>query len=78
MTEDRILELTLHPLQHWHGLNQRSSNWADGVAFVNQCPIASSNSFLYDFESGNQAGEYLRWISCLLISYSRARDFLVP
>ncbi|PIL23727.1 transporter [Ganoderma sinense ZZ0214-1] len=43
---------------HWHGLYQRSSNWADGVAFVNQCPIASDNSFLYDFEARNQAGTF--------------------
>nr|VWO98767.1 Tetraspanin [Ganoderma boninense] len=43
---------------HWHGLYQRSSNWADGVAFVNQCPIASGNSFLYDFESRKQAGTF--------------------
>jgi hypothetical protein len=24
---------------HWHGLQQRNSSWADGVAFVSQCPI---------------------------------------
>jgi hypothetical protein len=24
---------------HWHGLRQRNSSWADGVAMVSQCPI---------------------------------------
>ena len=35
---------------------QKDSNWADGSAFVNQCPIASGNSFLYDFRVPDQAG----------------------
>jgi hypothetical protein len=32
--------LTFAPLQHWHGFFQKGTNWADGPAFVNQCPIA--------------------------------------
>ncbi|KIK54007.1 hypothetical protein GYMLUDRAFT_77296 [Collybiopsis luxurians FD-317 M1] len=39
---------------HWHGLFQKSTNWADG-AFVTQCPIASGNSFLYNFNVPDQA-----------------------
>ncbi|KAL0565416.1 hypothetical protein V5O48_016606 [Marasmius crinis-equi] len=34
---------------HWHGIRQNRSNWADGVAFVTQCPITPGDSFLYDF-----------------------------
>ncbi|EIN05334.1 laccase [Punctularia strigosozonata HHB-11173 SS5] len=43
---------------HWHGLFQKGTNWADGPAFVNQCPIASGNSFLYDFTVLDQAGTF--------------------
>ncbi|KAI0660667.1 laccase 5 [Cubamyces menziesii] len=43
---------------HWHGFFQKGTNWADGPAFVNQCPIASGHSFLYDFHVPDQAGTY--------------------
>ncbi|KAM5532459.1 hypothetical protein V8D89_013875 [Ganoderma adspersum] len=43
---------------HWHGLFQRGTNWADGPAFVTQCPIASGDSFLYDFRVPGQAGTF--------------------
>ncbi|KAI0334354.1 laccase [Cubamyces sp. BRFM 1775] len=43
---------------HWHGFFQHGTNWADGPAFVNQCPIASGNSFLYDFQVPDQAGTF--------------------
>nr|ALF95043.1 laccase [Crustodontia chrysocreas] len=43
---------------HWHGITQHGSNWADGPAFVTQCPIASGNSFLYDFSVPDQAGTF--------------------
>ncbi|KAJ6590849.1 laccase 2 [Mycena sp. CBHHK59/15] len=43
---------------HWHGLFQHGSNWADGPAFVTQCPIAANHSFLYDFTVPDQAGTY--------------------
>ncbi|KAH9926904.1 Cupredoxin [Fomitopsis serialis] len=41
---------------HWHGIKQRHSNWADGPAFVTQCPIAADDSFLYHFDVPDQAG----------------------
>ncbi|KAL0063540.1 laccase, multicopper oxidase, benzenediol:oxygen oxidorectuctase [Marasmius tenuissimus] len=43
---------------HWHGFFQKDSPWADGVAFVTQCPIAKGNSFLYDFKAQDQAGTF--------------------
>ncbi|KAI3601573.1 laccase, partial [Moniliophthora roreri] len=53
---------TIGPLivgnKHWHGFFQQSTNWADGMAFVNQCPIAKGNSFLYDFTATDQAGTF--------------------
>ncbi|EIW60660.1 phenoloxidase [Trametes versicolor FP-101664 SS1] len=43
---------------HWHGFFQKGTNWADGPAFVNQCPIATGHSFLYDFQVPDQAGTF--------------------
>ncbi|KAK0218569.1 laccase lcc5 [Armillaria nabsnona] len=43
---------------HWHGLFQKGSNWADGPAFINQCPIARGDSFLYRFDTAGQAGTF--------------------
>ncbi|KAK0454222.1 laccase lcc5 [Desarmillaria tabescens] len=43
---------------HWHGLFQKGTAWADGPAFVSQCPIVTGDSFLYTFDSANQAGTY--------------------
>jgi iron transport multicopper oxidase len=43
---------------HWHGFFQSHSAWADGPAFVTQCPIAPGNSFLYDFKANGQAGTF--------------------
>ncbi|KAF7319803.1 Laccase G [Mycena kentingensis (nom. inval.)] len=43
---------------HWHGFFQTNNSWADGVAFVNQCPIATGDSFLYTFPTGDQAGTF--------------------
>ncbi|KAI0720117.1 laccase [Cerioporus squamosus] len=43
---------------HWHGFFQKGTNWADGPAFVNQCPISSGHSFLYDFRVPGQAGTF--------------------
>ncbi|KAJ7098631.1 laccase lcc5 [Mycena belliarum] len=46
LTDDSMLRSTSI---HWHGVFQQQSSWADGTAFVTQCPIAANNSFLYDF-----------------------------
>ncbi|KAI0252556.1 laccase [Lactifluus subvellereus] len=43
---------------HWHGLFQRHTNYADGPAFVTQCPIVPEESFLYDFQVPGQAGTF--------------------
>nr|AAR01249.1 laccase 8 [Coprinopsis cinerea]DAA04513.1 TPA_exp: laccase 8 [Coprinopsis cinerea okayama7\ len=43
---------------HWHGIYQKHTNWADGVAGVNQCPIGPGDSFLYQFDVPNQAGTF--------------------
>ncbi|KAK7037630.1 laccase, multicopper oxidase, benzenediol:oxygen oxidorectuctase [Paramarasmius palmivorus] len=43
---------------HWHGFFQKGTAWADGPAFVTQCPIAKGDSFLYDFRVPDQAGTF--------------------
>ncbi|KAJ6474980.1 laccase 1 [Mycena sanguinolenta] len=43
---------------HWHGFFQKNSSWADGPAFVNQCPIAANNSFMYTFSTAAQTGTF--------------------
>nr|5E9N_A Chain A, Laccase 2 [Steccherinum murashkinskyi] len=43
---------------HWHGLFQKGTNWADGPAFVTQCPIITGQSFDYNFNVPGQAGTF--------------------
>ncbi|KAJ7235142.1 Lac2 protein [Mycena haematopus] len=43
---------------HWHGLFQKGTNWADGPAWVTQCPIIPGHSFLYNFQVPDQAGTF--------------------
>ncbi|KAF8998387.1 laccase [Cyathus striatus] len=43
---------------HWHGIFQHNTSWADGPVGVNQCPITSGDSFLYDFTVPDQAGTF--------------------
>ncbi|KAG1746509.1 laccase [Suillus lakei] len=43
---------------HWHGIYQNRTNYADGVTFVTQCPIAQNHSFLYSFDAQGQAGTF--------------------
>lgn len=62
-----------HLLQHWHGFFQHDTNWADGPAFITQCPITSGHSFDYNFQVPDQAGEPLKFIAnccCVFTPYS--------
>ncbi|KAF7325235.1 Laccase I [Mycena kentingensis (nom. inval.)] len=43
---------------HWHGLFMQGTSFADGAAFVTQCPIAPGHSYLYDFQTKGQAGTF--------------------
>ncbi|VDB90317.1 unnamed protein product [Peniophora sp. CBMAI 1063] len=43
---------------HWHGLFQHTTNHADGVAFVTQCPLIPNESFLHQFSVPGQAGTF--------------------
>lgn len=41
---------------HWHGLKHYRNGWADGPAYITQCPIQTGNSYLYDFNVTGQRG----------------------
>ncbi|VDB96280.1 unnamed protein product [Peniophora sp. CBMAI 1063] len=43
---------------HWHGIDQKHTAWADGVASVTQCPIVPGGAFEYKFKVDGQAGTY--------------------
>ncbi|KAJ7254816.1 yellow laccase [Mycena rebaudengoi] len=56
--EDRLTDNTMLKSTsiHWHGFFQKGTSYADGPAFVTQCPITPQHSFLYDFKVPDQAG----------------------
>ncbi|WJZ85518.1 hypothetical protein VitviT2T_005046 [Vitis vinifera] len=35
---------------HWHGLKQFRNGWADGPAYITQCPIKTGHSYTYNFQ----------------------------
>ncbi|GMY08084.1 laccase-17 [Fagus crenata] len=41
---------------HWHGILQLQTGWADGAAYVTQCPIQTSQSYVYNFTIIGQRG----------------------
>jgi len=53
----------MSPPQHWHGLFQRRTNWADGADSVTQCPIIPRESFLYNFPVPSQSVFLLGFLS---------------
>ncbi|KAL6560804.1 Laccase-11 [Orobanche gracilis] len=41
---------------HWHGLKQYRNGWADGPAYITQCPVGTGQSYTYDFNVTGQRG----------------------
>ncbi|KAG2670254.1 hypothetical protein I3760_14G077100 [Carya illinoinensis] len=41
---------------HWHGIRQLQTGWADGPAYVTQCPIQNGHSYVYNFTIVGQRG----------------------
>ncbi|GAA0147628.1 oxidase [Lithospermum erythrorhizon] len=41
---------------HWHGIRQLQSGWADGPAYITQCPIQAGQSYVYNFTITGQRG----------------------
>lgn len=41
---------------HWHGVRQLQTGWADGPAYITQCPIQTGQSYIYNFTTVGQRG----------------------
>ncbi|KAK6926967.1 Multicopper oxidase, N-terminal [Dillenia turbinata] len=41
---------------HWHGIRQLQSGWADGPAYITQCPIQTGQSYVYNYTIVGQRG----------------------
>ncbi|KAL2486930.1 Laccase-1 [Abeliophyllum distichum] len=44
---------------HWHGIRQLRTGWADGPAYITQCPIGTGKTYTYNFTVINQRGTLL-------------------
>ncbi|KAG2667579.1 hypothetical protein I3760_15G122400 [Carya illinoinensis] len=44
---------------HWHGIRQLRTGWADGPAYITQCPIRGGQSYTYKFTVIDQRGTLL-------------------
>ncbi|KAL2468294.1 Laccase-17 [Forsythia ovata] len=58
---DRVIVKVVNHVQynvsiHWHGVRQLRSGWADGPAYITQCPIQTSQSYVYNFTITGQRG----------------------
>ncbi|KAK9055349.1 hypothetical protein SSX86_026432 [Deinandra increscens subsp. villosa] len=56
---------------HWHGIRQLRSGWADGPAYITQCPIQTGQSYVYNFTVTGQRGTlwyhaHIAWIRVTL------------
>ncbi|KAJ7545412.1 hypothetical protein O6H91_09G118700 [Diphasiastrum complanatum] len=41
---------------HWHGVRQILSGWADGPAYITQCPVQTGQSYVYNYTLTKQSG----------------------
>lgn len=58
---DRLVIKVVNHIQnnlsiHWHGIRQLQSGWADGPAYITQCPIQTGQSYVYNFTIVGQRG----------------------
>ncbi|XP_030447585.1 laccase-4-like [Syzygium oleosum] len=44
---------------HWHGVRQLRTGWADGPAYITQCPIQPGQVYTYNFTLTGQRGTLL-------------------
>ncbi|KAM0067279.1 putative laccase [Helianthus debilis subsp. tardiflorus] len=56
---------------HWHGIRQLRSGWADGPAYITQCPIQTGQSYVYNYTIIGQTGTlwyhaHVSWIRSTL------------
>ncbi|XP_008778964.2 laccase-17-like [Phoenix dactylifera] len=73
---DRVVVKVVNHVQynvtlHWHGVRQLRSGWADGPAYVTQCPIRRGQSYVYNFTIVAQRGTlfwhaHISWLRATL------------
>lgn len=73
---DRLLIKVVNHVQynvtlHWHGIRQLRSGWADGPAYVTQCPIQTGQTYVYNFTVTGQRGTlfwhaHISWLRATL------------
>ncbi|XVE61915.1 hypothetical protein DITRI_Ditri06bG0076400 [Diplodiscus trichospermus] len=73
---DRLLIKVVNHVQynvtlHWHGIRQLRSGWADGPAYITQCPIQTGQSYVYKFTITGQRGTlfwhaHISWLRATL------------
>ncbi|KAK2995301.1 hypothetical protein RJ640_010907, partial [Escallonia rubra] len=56
---------------HWHGVRQLRSGWADGPAYITQCPIQTGQTYVYNFTITGQRGTlfwhaHISWLRATL------------
>nr|GME01081.1 laccase-4-like [Ipomoea batatas] len=61
---------------HWHGVRQLRTGWADGPAYITQCPIRPGHSYMYNFTITGQRGT-LFWHAHVLWLRSTVHGALV-
>lgn len=54
VTNNQIYPVTMH----WHGIRQFGTNYADGPAYITQCPIQEGGSYIYEFTVSGQSGTF--------------------
>ncbi|XP_009787551.1 laccase-4 [Nicotiana tabacum] len=59
--DDRVLIKVVNHVKynvsiHWHGIRQLRTGWADGPAYITQCPIQPGQSYIYNFTITGQRG----------------------
>ncbi|KAJ7964130.1 Laccase [Quillaja saponaria] len=59
--DDTVLVKVVNHVQynlsiHWHGIRQLRTGWADGPAYITQCPIQPGQTYLYNFTITGQRG----------------------
>ncbi|XP_042056599.1 laccase-4-like [Salvia splendens] len=62
--DDTVLVRVINRVQynvsiHWHGIRQLRTGWADGPAYITQCPIQPGHSYVYNFTVTGQRGTLL-------------------
>ncbi|KAK6231398.1 hypothetical protein SCA6_001471 [Theobroma cacao] len=73
---DRLLIKVVNHVQynvtlHWHGIRQLRTGWADGPAYITQCPIQTGQSYVYNFTITGQRGTlfwhaHISWLRATL------------